>query len=95
MTFEEVIFYHGNGNRRLERRGNFENGRLNGEGEVISHYREGGVLSEWKGTFINDRLIEGEIIRYDRNGEIKERRDARDLLKFLNDRSLKYILTKR
>ena len=73
MTLEEKVFYDTNGNPLIEQiSGNFENGVLNGEGQIIIYDMDGKEVLERRGNFENGVLNgEGEIIDYYGNGNIK------------------------
>ena len=44
------IYYDDNGNRRLERKGNFEDDRLNKQSEIISYNEDRNKHIEERGT---------------------------------------------
>ena len=54
--------------KRNEFKGTFTNGKLNGEGEVITYDENGNIKRKQRGTFIFGGLTEGEIIFYYKDG---------------------------
>ena len=66
----EIIHYDVKGNKWVESKGNFENGVLNGTGEIILYHGNGRKDKEWNGIFNKGKLTEGEIIEYDRDGNV-------------------------
>ena len=73
---ETKIIYDDEGNKKEEHKGTFENGLLNGKGEVIFYYKNGNKEQEQKGIFKNDKLIEGVITSYNKNGTIREKEEV-------------------
>ena len=66
---EEKLFYDTDRNILIKRRGNFEDDKLNGEGEMICFDENRNKLTEYRGRFRDDKLNgEGVFILYYRKG---------------------------
>ena len=73
----EIIHYDVKGNKWTECRGNFEDGVLNGTGEVIIYYGNGNMEEEHRGNFKDGFLNDGDLIHYDRDGNVTRREERR------------------